>query len=75
MKPFVHVHLNCITADMVNIIIIEKLSSVSRQLCVADTGRKRTLFHCRLANSITVVISLECFIEITPDFLCPFMND
>ena len=21
------------------------------------------------------VISLECFIEITPDFLCPFMND
>ena len=20
-------------------------------------------------------ISLECFIEITPDFLCPFMND
>ena len=22
-----------------------------------------------------LVISLECFIEITPDFLCPFMND
>ena len=21
------------------------------------------------------IISLECFIEITPDFLCPFMND
>ena len=21
-----------------------------------------------------LVISLECFIEITPDFLCPFMN-
>ena len=29
---------------------------------VAVTGRKRR------------VISLECFIEITPDFLCPFMN-
>ena len=27
---------------------------------------------CRL---IRLVISLECFIEITPDFLCPFMND
>ena len=23
---------------------------------------------------IRLVISLECFIEITPDFLCPFMN-
>ena len=22
-----------------------------------------------------LVISLECFIEITPDFLCPFKND
>ena len=22
-----------------------------------------------------LVISLECFIEITPDFLCPSMND
>ena len=22
-----------------------------------------------------LVISLECFIGITPDFLCPFMND
>ena len=22
-----------------------------------------------------VILSLECFIEITPDFLCPFMND
>ena len=24
---------------------------------------------------IRLVISLECFIEITPDFLCHFMND
>ena len=24
---------------------------------------------------IGLVISLECFIEITLDFLCPFMND
>ena len=37
---------------------------------VAVTSRKRTLFHCKW-----LVISLECFIEITPDFLCPFMND
>ena len=26
-------------------------------------------------STLSVVISLECFIEITPDFLCPFMND
>ena len=37
---------------------------------VAVTGRKRTLFHCKWANSIGYIS-----IEITPDFLCPFMND
>ena len=37
---------------------------------VAVTGRKRTLFHCMWANLISYI-----FIEITPDFLCPFMND
>ena len=34
-------------------------------IIVVVTGRKR----------IRLVISLECFIEITQDFLCPFMND
>ena len=28
-----------------------------------------------LSGLIRLVISLECFVEITPDFLCPFMND
>ena len=37
---------------------------------VAVTGRKRSL-----SELTRLVISLECFIEITPDFLCPFMND
>ena len=41
-----------------------------RATYVAVTGRKRTLFLIRF-----VIISLECVIEITPDFLCPFMND
>ena len=36
------------------------------------TCRKRTLFHC---TWVILVISLECSIEITPDFLRPFMND
>ena len=36
---------------------------------VTVTGRKRTI-----SGLIRLVISLECFIEITPDFLCPFMN-
>ena len=34
-------------------------------------GRKRTLFHCKWASSISYnnkLLSLECFIEITPDF-------
>ena len=34
---------------------------------VAVTGRKR---HSKWVNS-----TQKCFIEITPDFLCPFMND
>ena len=37
---------------------------------VAVTGRKRTV-----GGLIRLAVSLECFIEITPDFLCPFMND
>ena len=28
-----------------------------------------------LCGLTPLVISLECFIEITPDLLCPFMND
>ena len=39
-------------------------------LWVAVTGRKQTT----VSGLIRLVISLECFIEITPDFLCPFMN-
>ena len=31
--------------------------------------------YSTLSGIIRLVISLECFIEITPDFLCPFMND
>ena len=38
-------------------------------LCVAVTG------NFALGGLIRLVISQECFIEITPDFLCPFMND
>ena len=31
--------------------------------------------YSTVSGLIQIVISLECFIEITPDFLCPFMND
>ena len=31
--------------------------------------------YSTLSGLIRLVVSLECFIEITPDFLCPFMND
>ena len=31
--------------------------------------------YSTVGGLIRLVISLECFIEITPDFLCPFMND
>ena len=31
--------------------------------------------YSTVSGLIGSVISLECFIEITPDFLCPFMND
>ena len=30
--------------------------------------------YSTVSGPIRLVISLECFIEITPDFLCPFMN-
>ena len=31
--------------------------------------------YSTVGGLIRLVISLECFIEIIPDFLCPFMND
>ena len=31
--------------------------------------------YSTVSGLIRLVISLECFNEITPDFLCPFMND
>ena len=31
--------------------------------------------YSTVSGLIRLVISLECFIEIIPDFLCPFMND
>ena len=31
--------------------------------------------YSTVSGLIQLVTSLECFIEITPDFLCPFMND
>ena len=30
--------------------------------------------YSTVSGLIQLVVSLECFIEITPDFLCPFMN-
>ena len=30
--------------------------------------------YSTLSGLIRLVISLECFVEITPDFLCPFMS-
>ena len=31
--------------------------------------------YSTVSGLIRLVISLECSIEITPNFLCPFMND
>ena len=31
--------------------------------------------YSTVSGLIQLVISLECFTEITPDFLCPFMNN
>ena len=31
--------------------------------------------YSTVSRLIGLVISLECFIETTPDFLCPFMNN
>ena len=39
-------------------------------ICVAENGHYSTV-----SRLIRLVLSLECFIEIAPDFLCPFMND
>ena len=42
--------------------------------CVCATQVENEQYST-LSGLIRLVISLECFVEITPDFLCPFMND
>ena len=44
-----------------HIVFVDHIAFVDHIVFVTTCGRKRTL-----------VTSLECFIEITPDFLCPF---
>ena len=42
--------------------------------CMADTGRKQTLFHCKWANSISYYLKNALLKSLDPDFVCPFMN-
>ena len=52
-------------------------------ICSAAVKKTYILWESQVENEhystvsglIQLVIFLECFIEITPDFLCPFMND
>ena len=37
--------------------------------------QKTNIIPLLISGLIRLVIFLECFIEITPDFLCSFMND
>ena len=49
--------------------VIASVISDCNTYYVADTGRKQ--HYSTISGLIQLVISLECFIEITPDFLCP----
>ena len=49
---------------------IAEETEVSTMACVSVTGH-----YSNVCGLIQLVISPGCFIEITPDFLCPFMND
>ena len=40
-----------------------------------NTSVAVTEHYSTLSGLIQLVISLECFIGIAPDFLCPFMNE
>ena len=63
-------HLCLTTIPPVHHVCIPQSCSTNSLVIVAVTGRKRTL------STLTgLVMSLECFVEIIPDFLYPFMND
>ena len=53
-----------------------RLSLVLREFYIIMN--RLVLYVCEVENEHYSTVSgriLECFIEITPDFLCPFMND
>ena len=47
-------------------------SAISKLMWQTQVENK---YYSTVSGLIQLVTSLECFIEITPDFLCPFMND
>ena len=59
------------------VIDIESAATGYVCMCVHHSLRvcSRHRYYSTVSGLIRLVISLECFIEITPDFLCPFMND
>ena len=54
------------------IMVIPSLSHVTIYMWQSQVENEHYSTVCGL---IRLVISLECLIEITPDFLYPFMND
>ena len=62
---------------------VEVRTHVYRYVCVHKHIRKYNYMwqsqveneHYSTVSGLIQLLSLECFIEITPDFLCPFMND
>ena len=57
--------------------VLEDGSDCSRGwlICYMWQTQVENEHYSTVSGLIRLVVSLECFIEITPDFLCPFMND
>ena len=81
-RKFMRWHADCII--IYNLIIISYSITVKKITTMATTCLLTTHMwqtqvenehYSTLSGLVRLVISLDCFMEITPDFLCPFMND
>ena len=67
--------LNFLCALVVALIFVADINWSGSRASGENSNVAVNEHYSTVSGLIRFIISLECFIEITPDFLFPFMND
>ena len=71
-----------VVSSVVVVVVVSSVVVISGVVDISSNNYNHSLLLTKnnrhrstVSGLIRLVISLECFVEITPDYLCPFMND